>query len=278
VYDPRTPFGRWFSLTPIIPLLACVAALAQANSELSGIVTDPAGAVIRAANITLTDPATGLTRTTQTDSIGLYDLNGLNPATYNLQITARGFESFVQNGIVVNVSATTRVDVHLTVGAESQTVIVNANSLAVQTDSNVISNVISSDQITEIATENRNFAALAALGLGVSSNLPDNNTPTSVSSSFALSFNGLRPSHNIWLIDGGEADDRGGGGSMDVMPSQDAIAEFTVMSSNYPPDYGISSGATSRSRTRGEERYKHLKSFDFTREKVGGAGRDRTGA
>jgi hypothetical protein len=103
----------------------------------------------------------------------------------------------------------------------------------------VISTLISSDQISEIATENRTFGALAALGLGVSSAMPDNNTPSAASANYTLSMNGLRPSHNIWIIDGGEADDRGGGGAMDLMPSQDAIAEFTVMSSNYPPDYGI---------------------------------------
>ena len=144
----------------------------------------------------------------------------------------------------MNVSATARADVKLTVGAETQTVTVEADALAVQADSNVVSTLISSEQISQIATENRNFAALAALGLGVSSALPDSNTPTSVAANFTISVNGLRQSHNIWLIDGGEADDRGGAGGMDIMPSQDAIAEFTMMTSNYPPDYGISSGAT----------------------------------
>ena len=181
---------------------------------------------------------------------------GLNPADYNLKVTAKGFEAFVQNGIVVNVSATVRVDVKLTVGAETQTVTVEADALAVQADSNVISTLISSEQITELATENRNFAALAALGLGVSSGLPDSNTPGSVGSSFTISINGLRQSHNIWLIDGGESSDRGGAGGMQIQPSQDGIAEFQVMSSNYPPDYGISSGATiSLSLKSGTQKY-----------------------
>jgi hypothetical protein len=108
----------------------------------------------------------------------------------------------------------------------------------------VVSTLIDAQQITEIATENRNLTALATLGLGVSSGLPDSNTPTSVASSSLISVNGLRHAHNIWLIDGGEADDRGGAGGSDIMPSQDAIAQFEMLSSNYPPDYGISSGAT----------------------------------
>ena len=182
-----------------------------------------------------------------------------------MKVTAKGFESFAQNGIVVNVSSTARADVKLTVGAETQTVTVEADALAVQADSNVVSTLISSEQISQIATENRNFAALAALGLGVSSALPDSNTPTSVAANFTISVNGLRESHNIWLIDGGEADDRGGAGGMDIMPSQDAIAEFTMMTSNYPPDYGISSGATmSLSLKSGTQKF-HGEVFEFNR-------------
>ncbi len=254
-----------FFLLPLFLILASVAVWAQANSEVTGIVTDQTGAVVAGAKIVLTDPATGESHTTVSGGTGLYDFSGLNPANYNMKITAKGFESFAQNGIVVNVSSTARADVKLTVGAESQTVTVEADALAVQADSNVVSTLINSEQISEIATENRNFAALAALGLGVSSALPDSNTPTSVAASFTISVNGLRQSHNIWLIDGGEADDRGGAGGMDIMPSQDAIAEFTMLTSNYPPDYGISSGATmSLSLKSGTQKF-HGEAYEFNR-------------
>jgi hypothetical protein len=254
-----------FYLLPLFLVLACVGAFAQANSELTGIITDQTGAVVSDAKIVVTDPATGASKTTVSGATGLYDINGLNPANYNMKVTAKGFQSFAQNGVVVNVSQTARVDVKLTVGAESQTVTVEADALAVQADSNVVSTLISSEQISEIATENRNFAALAALGLGVSSALPDSNTPTSVAASFTISVNGLRQSHNIWLIDGGEADDRGGAGGMDIMPSQDAIAEFNMLTSNYPPDYGISSGATmSLSLKSGTQKY-HGTLWEFNR-------------
>src|SRR5215469_4112229 len=256
---------RNISLCVLLFVLACVGLNAQANSELTGIVTDQTGAVVPGAKLILTDPATGSTRTTESGATGLYDFNGLNPANYNMKVSAKGFEAYEQNGIVVNVSMTFRQDVKLTVGAESQTVTVSADSLTVQTDSNVVSTLISSEQISEIATENRNFAALAALGLGVSSMLPDNNTPTSVASNFQISVNGLRQGHNIWLIDGGEADDRGGAGGMDIMPSQDAIAEFNMLSSNYPPDYGISSGATmSLSLKSGTQKF-HGTLWEFNR-------------
>jgi len=202
---------KWYRiiLLPLMFVAVCAGAFAQANSELTGIVTDQTGAVVPDAKITITDPGTGASKTTTSGATGLYDISGLNPANYNMKVSAKGFESFAQNGIVVNVSSTARADIKLTVGAETQTVTVEADALAVQADSNVVSTLISSEQISQIATENRNFAALAALGLGVSSALPDSNTPTSVAASFTISVNGLRQSHNIWLIDGGEADDRG---------------------------------------------------------------------
>lgn len=237
---------RWYRLLllPLIFAVASVVSHAQANSEITGIVTDQTGAVVPGATLVVTDPATGFSKTTSSGTTGLYDIPGLNPANYNMKVTAKGFQSYAQNGIVVNVSYTAHVDVKLTVGAETETVTVQADALAVQADSNVVSSLISGEQVTSIATENRNFTALAALGLGVSSNLPSNNPPTASASSASISVNGLRQSHNIWLLDGAEADDRGGAGGMSVMPSMDAIAQFEVLASNYPPDYGISSGAT----------------------------------
>jgi len=254
-----------FMLLQAFLVLAGVAVWAQANSGLTGIITDQSGALVADAKIVLTDTATGVTKTTVSGSTGLYVISGLNPSSYNMKISAKGFQAYAQNGIVINVSSSVRSDIKLTVGAESQTVTVTADQLVVQTDTNVISSLVNAEQITEIATQNRNFASLAAMGLGVTTVIPDSNTPTSVGASFKLSANGLRYSHNIWLIDGGESDDRGGAGGMASMPSQDAIDEFNMLTSNYPPDYGISSGATiSLSLKSGKQKY-HGEVWEFNR-------------
>jgi Carboxypeptidase regulatory-like domain len=240
----RNRLNSRFLLLPLLLAIITVAAHAQQNSEIVGTVTDKQGAVVSGAKVSLTEPTTGLVKESVSNESGLFSFPGLNLGTYDLKVSATGFETFVQQGLQLNVSQTLRADAQLTVGSVSQTVTVAANAIQVQADSNVVSTLINADQIANLATENRNFAALAALGLGVSSALPANNTPTSVASNFTISVNGLRQSHNIWLIDGGEADDRGGAGGMSIMPSQDAIAQFETLSSNYPPDYGISSGAT----------------------------------
>jgi len=252
-------------LLPLFLVLACAGAFAQANSEVNGIVTDQTGAVIAGAKITLTDPATGAVHTGISGSTGLYEIAGLNAANYNLKATVKGFESYEQTGIVVNISATFRVDVKLTVGAETQTITVAAEALAVQTDSNVVSTLINEEQITELPTNGRNVIGLAALGLGVSGNLPDAENPFSVNANYAISFNGLSQAHNIWIVDGGEAYDRGSGGKMSVMPSQDSLGEFQVLASNYPPDYGIASGgAITMSIKSGTKKF-HGEGWEFDR-------------
>ena len=254
-----------YILLPVLLVFASIVSHAQANSSIIGIVTDQTGAVVEGANISVTDQATGTAKNTVSSATGLYEVAGLNAGSYNLKVNAKGFEAFAQNGIVVNISATFRVDVKLTVGSDATTVTVQADALTVQADSNVVSTLINEQQITELATNGRNVVALAALGLGVSGNLPDSNMPTSVGSSFAISFNGLNQAHNIWLIDGGEAYDRGSGGKSSIMPSQDALGEFQVLSSNYPADYGISSGGTvSMSLKSGTSKF-HGEAWEFMR-------------
>jgi len=252
-------------LVSFLFVLACLGAYAQQNSTITGTVVDKEGAAIAGADLVLTDPATGTSATTTSNGAGVFTFPALNVGTYDLKVTSKGFQTYVQTGLQVNVSQTLRTDVTLTVGAVNETVTVAAQALQVQTDSNVVSTLISAQQINKIATENRNFAALAALGMGVSSALPDNNTPTSVAANFTLSVNGLRQSHNIWLIDGGEADDRGGAGGMDIMPSQDAIAQFEVLASNYPPEYGISSGATISLGIKSGGQKFHGEAWEFNR-------------
>ena len=103
------------------------------------------------------------------------------------------------------------------------------------------------------------------LGTGVSGNLPDMESPFSVNANYAISFNGLNQAHNIWIVDGGEAYDRGSGGKMSVMPSQDSLDEFQVLSSNYEPDYGLASGgAITMSIKSGTAKF-HGEAWEFVR-------------
>ncbi|HLJ79465.1 MAG TPA: carboxypeptidase regulatory-like domain-containing protein [Acidobacteriaceae bacterium] len=238
-----TLWKRWLCLA-IAALCFVFVASAQENATLTGSVTDPSGAVVPNAKVTLTNSATGEIRAGTTNGAGLYEFAALHIGSYNLRVAASGFETYEKSGIVMNVAATVREDVQLAVGASTTTVTVQANSLHLQTDTNEISNLVTGEQISEIALNGRNMISLTTLGTGVSANNPSFNGVSAQGSSENISFNGMRLSHNNWLIDGGEVYDRGSGGRPGVMPSPDVLAEFQTLDSNYAADYGIASGGT----------------------------------
>ena len=217
---------------------------AQENSSITGQVTDSTGAAVPGATISITQMTTGEVRTTQSGGTGLFTFPGIAVGTYTLRATSAGFETYTKTGIVVDEAATVRADVALTVGSSSQTVTVQANALQVQSETSEVSNLITGEQVTQLATNGRNMMSLTTLGTGVTNTLPSFNGVTAQGSSAEINFNGMRYDHNNWMVDGGEVYDRGSGGKLDVALSPDALSEFQVLSSNYTPDYGMSSGGT----------------------------------
>ncbi len=216
----------------------------QDNATITGTVGDSSGAVIPNAAISLTNPATGQVRETTSNSAGAYRFPNVGIGTYTLVVTAPSFQKYTKTGIVVNVAQTLEESAVLTVGSEGQTVTVQADALQVQTETSEVSSLISGQQVSELSTNGRNITSLAALGLGVSSSLPQYGGIDALTSSNAITFNGTRQTHNIYMIDGAEQNDRGCGGCFMNLPSQDAIAQFQTLDSNYSPDYGVGSGGT----------------------------------
>ena len=106
-----------------------------------------------------------------TNAAGLYDFAGLHIGTYQMKVVASGFKAYETTGIVMNVAATVREDVDLTLGSSSTTVTVQANALHLQTETNEVSNLITGSQLTQLATNGRNMVSLTTLGTGVSNNL-----------------------------------------------------------------------------------------------------------
>jgi Carboxypeptidase regulatory-like domain len=261
----------------ILSILVCAIstigiARAQENAEITGVVTDSTKAAVPNATVTITHVSTGTVRTTQTSGSGLFEFYGLQIGAYDLKATAPGFRTYDTKGIVVNEATTVRADVQLTVGAESQTVTVQANALQVQTETNEVSSLITGDQVLQLSTNGRNVMSLTTLGTGVTNTLPSFNGVTAQGSSAEINFNGSRYDHNNWLIDGGEVYDRGSGGKLDVAISPDALAEFNVLASNYTPDYGINSGGTVAMVLKSGTRAFHGGLWEFNRNDAFDAG------
>jgi len=236
--------GLAFKLLLGMLLLSAHGLRAQENATIIGTVTDSTDAVVQNVEITLTNTATGQVRKTATDSSGLYTFVNVAVGRFNLDATIKGFQKSTKTDLVVNTAQTLKQDFKLTVGSETQTVTVEADALQLQSETSEVSNLITGDQVTQLATNGRNVVSLAALGMGVTNTLPAFGGVNALTAANGLSFSGTRSTHNIYLLDGGELNDRGCGGCFSSLPSVDALAQFQVLSSNYQADYGIGSGGT----------------------------------
>ncbi len=247
----------------VVAVLATPAFAQEAT--IVGAVTDPTGASVPNAAITITNVETGQTRNLTSSSEGQYVAPDLHIGRYTVRAVAPGFKATEQNNVVLNVGDRARVDFKLQVGSATEQITVEAAAIAVQSDSGEVSDVITGQQISQLATNGRSMYALISLTPGASSGQGDFQIPTPVGGDANVSFNGMRQSHNLYLLDGGESDDRGGAGGSDVMPSMDSIAEFRQMTSNYSAEYGLSSSATMTAVIKSGTRRIHASAWEFLR-------------
>src|SRR5580700_317049 len=248
-------------------LLAVVALSFTAKAQdatIVGTITDPSGAAVPNVKVSATSIETGLVSTAVTSDSGSYVVPELKIGHYDVKAEASGFKVAEQKGLVLQVGDRTRIDFQMQLGGAQETVTVEANEVRVQTDSGEQSNVITGQQMSQIAINGRSVYQLAALAPGASSQVNGYvNTP--VGGDASVEFNGLRQNHNIYLLDGGEDDDRGGAGGMSIAPSTDAIAEFRALTSNYSADYGLSSAATMTMVLKSGSSTLHASAWEFNR-------------
>lgn len=252
----------------VVLISGAVSLRAQENGTIVGTVTDPSGAIIPSVTITVTNQATGaVTRTTATNSDGNYLVPGLPISTYTVRAEKAGFATATHTDLVVNVGSDIRVDFSLTVGAVSQEVSVTATAVHLQTENAQVSDTVTSKHIEAIDTDGRNFIQLAVLVPGAvgQSLIGSINTPVGVTANAGINFNGERQSHNVFSVDGQENYDRGCGGCIEVVPDQDAIAEFKVLSSNAGQDLGFGSAAHIQLEIKSGSHSFHGEVFEFNR-------------
>src|SRR5262249_49717025 len=157
---------------------------------------------------------------------------------YGIKANAKGFKAHEAKGVVLYASDRVRMDIQMAVGANTETVTVEATALNVQTDSGEQSSLVNGKQITELSTKNRTVYSYASLTTGAANLNPDTQLPVPTGgASGNISFNGNRPGHNLYMLDGGENADRGGAGSSSILPSLDAISQTQVLTSNYSAEY-----------------------------------------
>jgi Carboxypeptidase regulatory-like domain len=246
-------------------LLLCLAGVAMGQeATILGTVTDPTGAAVPNATIVVTNHDTGVERSLPTNSDGQYVAPDLQLGHYTVRVTATGFKAVEQKDIKLDVGDRTRVDFKLQVGSAQEVVTVEANTETVQTDTGEVSNVVTGQQVTQLATNGRSLYELFALAPGAVSLTASKVAFTPVSGDSTVSINGERSGHNLQLIDGGENLDRGGS-SGSVMPSIDSIGEFRNMTSNYSAEYGLASASQISTVIKSGTKQFHAEAWEFFR-------------
>ncbi len=228
------------------------------NGSISGVVTDQSGAVVSSAKVMVTNVATGASRETVTTGAGAYTVQGLPPQDYKVTITATGFGPS-EASLNVSVGSANTVNVKLSVGTDTTTVDVAANSLSgINLETSENSQVISTQQILELPTETRNPYDLAALSGSVSSD------PSATSRGVGFNVSGARTASTEILLDGMENTQLFSVGVATPIPL-DATQEFRIITSNYSPEYGRASGGVVNVITKSGTNKFHGTAYEFLR-------------
>jgi Carboxypeptidase regulatory-like domain len=262
-------YFKYFNLKYLAILFVLMAGLPfhafGQDATILGTVTDPAGAIVPNVTITITSVETGRVRTYTSNESGQFVAPSLMIGHYNVKAEATGFKIEEVPGVSLSVGDRQRVDIQLRIGSTAESVSVESAAIAVQADTGEISQVVTGTQISQLATNGRSIYTFVTLTTGASSLMPDFQTPTPVGGNSSVSFNGNRPAHNLYLLDGGEGDDRGGAGSFSIMPSVDALAEVQTLTSNYSADYGLSSGGTIATVLKSGTKQFHASAWEYVR-------------
>ena len=258
--------ARLRCIAVIILLAFPLASRAQDTGYISGTVTDKTGAAIAGANVVVSLEGGNLTRATETNTDGAYVVAALPAGTYDIAITAKGFQKYQAKGVVLNVAQKLRVDVALTVGAVTEEVVVTGESVAqVETQSSEVGSTVTGKQVNQLILNGRNFTQLVTLVPGVVNQTGQDEGTVGVYGNVAYSMNGGRTEYNNWEIDGGDNMDNGSNSTLNVYPNLEAIAEFKVLTSNYGAQYGRNGSGTVEIETKSGTNAFHGSAFYYGR-------------
>jgi hypothetical protein len=241
-----------------ILLPACL--LAQdATGKITGVVTDPSGAVVSNATVTVTNMATNVAKETRTDSSGFYQVPLLPIGKYKAVGAAPGFEKVevvAQGNLEIN--QTMRLDIQLPVGKLTDTVVVESAANLVETENATVGGTVSGVAIEELPLNGRNTLDLLGTQPGVTLSNPDSGAAGS------YSIGGQRTDSVTYLLDGGNNNSLLSNAVV-ANPNPDAVGEFRVLESNYSPEYGRNAGGIVSVVTKSGTNTLHGSAYDYVR-------------
>ncbi len=254
-------------------LFATVAVWAAITGSISGVVTDPSGAVVPGVTVIATSVSTNVQSTAITDGKGFYNLSTLNVDTYDVTVSQPGFADYKQSSVKINANSALRIDISLQLASVTNTVDVKSDALRVETQSTQNGVVIQGAKITSVPLNGRSYIDLLKLQPGVSpySHSTDSGTSgvgaTQVSGDLdngQQSVNGGRTGSNAFMVNGANAEEGVHNGAA-MIPNLDSIAQFRIITNNFDAEYGNYSGGQVNVVTKSGTNDYHGTVFDFLR-------------
>lgn len=235
-------------------LLLGVAAAVSAQSVLGairGTVTDPQGAVVAKATVLITDEATGVPRTTETDAEGRFEALSLRPGTYRVEIITTSFKKYEQTGVVLRTGAASRVDARLELGGIQETVTVSAEAKTdIAIESPAVIGALDAQQLRDLPRASRDMQSFLLLNPNVLGGTDD------------MQFLGAR-TYGVSYIQDGQASTNAIFGTVgNSAPGLDSISEIQVLSNSYSAEYGGLAGVVVTTK-RGGNQYRGTAFYDF---------------
>ncbi len=246
--------------------LSTVAAGQAGTGSIAGVVTDPSGAVVQGASVTVTNTGTGNARTATTSDAGNYNITSLPPGIYSVSAEKSGFPKVVFNNVQVSTSLVVPLDVQFQIGTATESVNVTADTLApIETQDSQVSNLVDSSRMKALPLITRNPYELVLLSPGAAQ---------ANSGLGGFNVNGARERNNNFLLDGVDNNDTSvpgiPGGALAANP--ESTEEFRVITNNFNAEYGRDTGAIIDVVTKSGSNQFHGNAYWFGRyDKIGGA-------
>ena len=266
----------YVSMTSLVCILLLYSGSIRAQvgtADVLGTVTDPSGALVRDATVTIKNLGTADKRTATTDAVGEFIFTTLPNGSYTLTVKASGFKEYSVVGIPLAAGDRARYDAKLETGAVSERVVVTGEVAALQTDSSTVSSSIEDTLVQDLPLNNRQFVTALEIQPGMnagaqgSASANANGTTQDRRPEATFTANGQTSAPNNYMIDGFDNNERQNG-LIGLQPSIDGIAEVKVDTNTYRAEYGRTAGAVVNVITKSGTNDFHGSAYDYFRNDI----------